>query len=157
MHAVFISQKADVTLNACPTLKATLYYSVNWHCVKSRYQGQGQVITSHRICGMQLFIFALDTCFWYNTPHMVYASLAQNDVCIGSSAGLSMLSGGVWVGMLHRWHVLQNSTSYDLAEKQGRHSTFVKSLGKWGSKLYIGQVVGKIWGSILYILDAAFW
>ena len=36
-------------------------------CVRSRYQGQGQVITSHSICGMWLLVPALDSCFWNNT------------------------------------------------------------------------------------------
>ena len=48
-------------------------------------------------------------------------------------------TGGVWVGMLHRWYVPQNSTSYDFIEKQG-------------SKLYIGQIAGKMWGQN-YTLD----
>ena len=39
-------------------------------CARSRYQGQGHVIVSHNICGMYLFVPALDTCFWYNSPHM---------------------------------------------------------------------------------------
>ena len=33
-------------------------------CAMSRYQGQGQVITSHIIGEMQLHAPALDTCFW---------------------------------------------------------------------------------------------
>ena len=35
----------------------------NWGLVWSRYQGQGQVITSHSICGMRLLVPALETCF----------------------------------------------------------------------------------------------
>ena len=38
-------------------------------CVRSRYQWQGQVITSHGICGIYLLTPALDTFFWHNTPH----------------------------------------------------------------------------------------
>ena len=34
-------------------------------CIRSRYQGQGQVITSHNICGMSSLGPALDTCFWH--------------------------------------------------------------------------------------------
>ena len=46
--------------------------------------------------------------------------------------------------MLHRWYVPQNSTSYALVEKQ------------W-SKLYIGQIVGKMGGQKLYIAGASCW
>ena len=37
-------------------------------CAIDRYQGQGQVITSHIYCGIWLLVPAIDTCFWYNTP-----------------------------------------------------------------------------------------
>ena len=37
---------------------------------KSRYQRQGQVITSHTICGMALFVPVPDTCFYSTSPHM---------------------------------------------------------------------------------------
>ena len=41
-------------------------------CVWSRYQRQGQVITSHRNCGMQLLVLALDTRFkWQYSPRLV--------------------------------------------------------------------------------------
>ena len=39
-------------------------------CARNRYQGQGQVITSHIICGMQLLVPAPDTCFWHNTTQL---------------------------------------------------------------------------------------
>ena len=42
---------------------------VDSYC-RSVHQGQGQVITSHSICGMQLLVPALDTCFWHTSPHM---------------------------------------------------------------------------------------
>ena len=35
-----------------------------------RCQGQEQAVTSHRYCGMQLLVLALDTCFCHVTPHM---------------------------------------------------------------------------------------
>ena len=34
----------------------------------SRYKEQGPVISPQDIYGMQLFLPALDTCFWTNTP-----------------------------------------------------------------------------------------
>ena len=37
---------------------------------RSRYQGQGQVITSHIYCGMVFIILALDTCFWHTIHHL---------------------------------------------------------------------------------------
>ena len=43
-------------------------------CARSRYQGQGQVIASHSICGMYLLVPALDTCFRHTRPYMPYAS-----------------------------------------------------------------------------------
>ena len=45
-----------------------------WRCCdRSRYQGQGEVITSHTYYGMQLLIPAFDTCFWHNTPHKMFS------------------------------------------------------------------------------------
>ena len=41
-------------------------------CTRSRYQGQGQVITSHDIYGTQVLIPSLDICFWPSTLHMWY-------------------------------------------------------------------------------------
>ena len=38
---------------------------------RSSYQGQGQVITSHSMCGMQLLAPALDICFRYTSPQLV--------------------------------------------------------------------------------------
>ena len=38
---------------------------------RSTYQGHGQVITSHRYCGMKLFVPVLDTCFWHTSPFIV--------------------------------------------------------------------------------------
>ena len=38
---------------------------------RSRYQGQGQVITSHSMCWMQFFAPALDICFRYISPWLV--------------------------------------------------------------------------------------
>ena len=52
---------------------------------------------------------------------------------IGPRDTQGVYSGGVWVGMLHGWYIPQNSTSYALVEKQG-------------SKLYIGQIAGKMGG-----------
>ena len=52
-----------------------MYYNVG---TRSRYQGQGQVITSHRICGMKLLVPALDACFWHNTPHMGLTHMCGN-------------------------------------------------------------------------------
>ena len=38
-----------------------------------RYQGQGQVITSHSIYRIQLLVPALDAWFWHNTSQLVIA------------------------------------------------------------------------------------
>ena len=38
-------------------------------CARSIYQGQGQVITSHKSCGVWLHVPTLDTCIWLNAPH----------------------------------------------------------------------------------------
>ena len=35
-----------------------------------RYQGQGQIITSHKYCGILFLVPALDTCFWHTNPHI---------------------------------------------------------------------------------------
>ena len=40
-------------------------------CVRNRYLGQGQVITSRSICGMWLLTPALDAYFWHNTPELI--------------------------------------------------------------------------------------
>ena len=37
-------------------------------CARSMYQEQKQIILSHRYCGMQLLVPALDTCFWHPNP-----------------------------------------------------------------------------------------
>ena len=34
-------------------------------CVRGRYPGQGQIITSQKFCGVLSLVFALDTCFWH--------------------------------------------------------------------------------------------
>ena len=39
---------------------------------QKHYQGQGQVITSHRHCGMWLLVPALDTSFWHTSHHVLY-------------------------------------------------------------------------------------
>ena len=39
-------------------------------CVKSGYQGQGHVITSQGISGMQLLVPDLETSFWHTTPEL---------------------------------------------------------------------------------------
>ena len=41
-------------------------------CARSRYQVQGQVLTSHFTCGMKLLVSTLDTCFWHNTLYIGY-------------------------------------------------------------------------------------
>ena len=48
----------------------------------SRCQGQGQVITSHRYCGVQLLVPDLDTCFWHTGLHMnrPYSNIAPGDM-----------------------------------------------------------------------------
>ena len=52
--------------------------SYAWGVVcQKRYQGQGYVITSHIIYGMQLRVPALDTCIWHNTSHMHYTYTQQ--------------------------------------------------------------------------------
>ena len=38
-------------------------------CARSRYYWQGQVITSHIICGVSLHVPALDTPSWHKSPH----------------------------------------------------------------------------------------
>ena len=40
-------------------------------CARSRYQGQGQVIISHRYSVMWWFVPALGNCFPHNTPEFV--------------------------------------------------------------------------------------
>ena len=40
-------------------------------CARGRYQGKAHVITSHRYCGMQLLVPALDTCFWHKNPQII--------------------------------------------------------------------------------------
>ena len=35
---------------------------------RSRYRGQGQLITPHSICGMYLLVPVLDAGFWHNSP-----------------------------------------------------------------------------------------
>ena len=37
---------------------------------RSRYLGQGQVITSYSICGMLLLVPGLDTCVWHTSSHI---------------------------------------------------------------------------------------
>ena len=37
---------------------------------RNRYQGQGQVITSHGICGIQLIVPVRDTCIWHTSTHI---------------------------------------------------------------------------------------
>ena len=46
------------------------------------YQGQGQVITSHNICGMQILFPALDTCFWNNTPDIAVYMEYQSEYSV---------------------------------------------------------------------------
>ena len=55
-------------------------------CVRSRYQGQGQVIIFHRYCGMQLLVPGLDTCFWHTGHHISDAPLYTQQLlrCLGS-------------------------------------------------------------------------
>ena len=50
--------------------------------VRSRYQGQGQIITSHKYCGMYLLFPALDTCFWHRSPHMYLRSITTASQCL---------------------------------------------------------------------------
>ena len=38
--------------------------------VRSRYHGEGQVITSYIICGIWSLVLALDPCFWPKTPEL---------------------------------------------------------------------------------------
>ena len=45
-------------------------------CARSRYQGQGQVITPNSICGMWLFVPTLGTWFWHKTPDIVAVSIS---------------------------------------------------------------------------------
>ena len=52
-------------------------------CVRNNYQGQGQVITPHNICRIQLFV--LDTYFRYTSPQLQPSAVhgisnAVNDV-----------------------------------------------------------------------------
>ena len=44
--------------------------SIEECCARNRYQGQGQVITSSRYCGISLFVPATDTSFGNNTPEL---------------------------------------------------------------------------------------
>ena len=50
-------------------------------CARTRYQGQGQVIASHNICGMQLLVPVVKNYFWHTNPHTRLTSKLQSDVC----------------------------------------------------------------------------
>ena len=75
----------DTTLrNMVPNSVATAFIS-NWKrkiklcahqdcCTRSRYQGQGQLITFHGYYGMQLLVPAIDICFWHNTS-LIYCGM----------------------------------------------------------------------------------
>ena len=59
----------------CPRIHKIKAKFCSWYqesCVRSRYQIQGQLITSHRYCGMQLLFPALDTRLWLETPHIFW-------------------------------------------------------------------------------------
>ena len=52
-----------------------IHITLGWNeecCTRSRYQGQGQVITSHRLCGMLLLVPALDICLWHSSNRKHY-------------------------------------------------------------------------------------
>ena len=58
--------------NSCCThhfvvLKLSVYED---SCARNSFLRQGQVIASHRYCGTQLLVPALDTCFWHTRPHI---------------------------------------------------------------------------------------
>ena len=70
-------------------------------CARSRYQGQGQVITSHRYCGMQLLNHALDNCFWHTRPRICekqnpHISLAIVLLCTFQSNTSMLVTGLYW-------------------------------------------------------------
>ena len=46
-------------------------YTYDYLCARNRYQGRWQVISFHGICGMQLLVPALVTCFW-STNHIAW-------------------------------------------------------------------------------------
>ena len=51
-------------------------------CARSRYQGQGKVIISHRDWGMLLLVPSLDTYFWHtHTPHINFCS-TSHEICL---------------------------------------------------------------------------
>ena len=50
----------------CKCIPTNGYFSA-----RCRHHWQGQVITPHNICGMQLLDPALDTCFWHTSPQLI--------------------------------------------------------------------------------------
>ena len=53
--------------------------SVEECCASNSYQGQGQVITSHIICGMWVLVSILDTCFWHNASEFLVTAFTKLD------------------------------------------------------------------------------
>ena len=51
-----------------------IMYAICWNTTWGRCLEQGQVITSHNICGMKLIFPVLDTCFWHISPQQNVAS-----------------------------------------------------------------------------------
>ena len=58
----------------CYGARSTLYETFEDLCARSMYQGQGQVITSHSICGIQLLVPALHIYFWHTSFLVWYAN-----------------------------------------------------------------------------------
>ena len=74
------------------------------------HNGHGQVMASHSICGMQLLVPSLDTCFWHASLHMIMAilKLYMHVEVIG------LETSPYWVIWLAYYYVSKNSVRYCL-------------------------------------------
>ena len=52
------------------------------YCTRSRYQGQGELVTSHRDCGMWLLVPAIYTCLWHTTSDMFFMCTSRMLQCM---------------------------------------------------------------------------
>ena len=68
-------------LNCSSSLKF-LWYHEEW-CARSRSQGQGQVIISHSIYGIQLLVPAL--CFWNNTSQLSVREITESSSTLSAT------------------------------------------------------------------------
>ena len=108
-------------------------------CDRNRHQGHGQVITSHRHCGMKLPALSLDMCFWDTHSHMVVGKAIY--ISIYHTAALICSSFPISNSHKIKWVMTKSHKRVCVVFKSDKYSYFINAL----------QIINLTYASVLVV------